>query len=797
MLFERRDLPAVLRDLRSNANVTAHRVRPPVEPRFGQLPNDLHPTLRAALAGLAITRPYIHQARAYEAIRAGRHVVITTPTASGKTLCYNLPILDRMLREPEARALYVFPTKALSADQYTGLHQLIERCEADIATYTFDGDTPPDARRAVRDHGDIVITNPDMLHSGILPQHPKWLKLFENLRYVVIDELHTYRGVFGSHVANLVRRLRRVARFHGSDPQFICSSATIANPGELAAELLDVGAELISESGAPRGEHHLVCYNPPVVNAQLGIRRGVVRSSVQVAADLITSGVSTIVFAGSRLHVEIILKYLREELRRAKLPGELVQGYRGGYLPKRRRGIEAGLRNGSVQAVVATNALELGVDIGSLDACVIAGYPGSVASLWQQSGRAGRRSGQSLTVFIARSNSQEQYLVNHPDVLLNASPEHARIDPNNVFVLLDHLKCAAFELPFEPAEAFGSLSPQDTTEALDYLVSHGVLNESAGRYHWMERVYPATHVGLRGISEQNFVVIEVHRDRIIAEVDFRSTHTTLHQHAIYHLDGQQYQVERLDYDNHKAFVRRVDPDYYTTAMTYSRVAVLEEEGSRPAGPLSIVHGEVLVTTKFVGFKKVKFHTNENVGYGDIHLPDLEMHTTACWFTVPDPLIEALPYDRATALDGLVALSHALKAMATVTLMCSGGDLGRSVGDRSAGTGIPLDPDLSPDAPGRGVDFQPTVFLYDNLPGGVGLAGELHKRFDEVLARACDLLKSCDCGGSGCPTCLGPMRAYDGGSRAAAIALGRVVLDGLRRPGKPTPKFASQRPNAAA
>ena len=785
MLFPRPDLDDVIRGLSSgrllSGDVTAHHVRPPRDADYGDFPADLDPRLVTALAARGITRPYTHQARAFEAVRTGSHVVLTTPTASGKTLCYNLPVLDRILKEPDTRALYVFPTKALAQDQYNGLKRLIDAAGADISTYTFDGDTPNDARRAVRDHGHVVITNPDMLHSGVLPQHTKWLKLFENLRYVVIDELHSYRGIFGSHIAHLLRRLKRICQFHGSDPQFITCSATIHNPDELARSLVGEGGgrgfELLSESGAPRGEHHVVTYNPPVVNAQLGIRKGAVRAAYDVARALVEAGVTTIVFAGSRLHVELILKYMREALVRANLPPELVQGYRGGYLPNHRRRIEAGLRAGTIRCVVATNALEAGVDIGSLDASVLCGFPGSIASFWQQSGRAGRRNGKSLTVMVAGSSSIDQYLVNHPDVLLGASPEHARINPRNLFVLVDHAKCAAFELPFEPEETFGVLDAGETREVLEYLESHGVLNESAGRFHWMERVFPAHHVNLRGVPEENFIVIELDHDKVIAEVDFRSTHTTLHEHAIYHVDGRQYQVERLDYDDHKAYVRRVDPDYYTTAQTYSQVAVLDEAAVDEYGPLAVSHGEVLVTRKFVGFKKIRFHTNETIGYGEIHLPDLEMHTTACWFDVPEVIMAALPFDREALVDGLKGLSHALETTACVTLMCAERDIGRAVGDSSAGA-----------TPGRGPtgarQLDPTVYLYDMMPGGVGLASELHKRFAEILGRALDLVRDCPCP-AGCPACLGPMPHYDQRSRLAALRLGEALAWTLAH-GEPLP-----------
>lgn len=759
-------------------NVTCHHIDEAIQAEFSDFPVDLHPSLLRALGETGIERPYTHQGEAIEAIRSGEHVVITTPTASGKSLCYNVPVIDRILSEPETRALYIFPTKALSQDQYTAAQQLIESTGAAIGTFTFDGDTPPDARHAVRDHGHIVITNPDMLHSGILPQHTKWLKLFENLKYVVIDELHTYRGIFGSHVSNLLTRLRRICRFYGADPQFILCSATIANPLELGKSLAGVHATLIERSGAPRGARHFVAYNPPVVNRQLGIRAGVIRTSHRIAAELLCAGVSTIIFAGSRLYVEILLKYLRETMAKADLPTHTVQGYRGGYLPSHRRRIEAGLRDGSITGVVATNALELGIDIGSLQACVIAGYPGSIASLRQQSGRAGRRSEQALTVWVARSSALDQYLVTHPEVVLGASPEHARLDPENLFVLVDHVKCAAFEIPFEPEECYGSLDLADTVEILEYLQTHGVLNEAAGRYHWTQRVFPASHVSLRGMDEENFVVVDVKRDKVLAEVDFRSAHTSLYQHAIYHCDGRQYQVERLDYENHKAYVRPVVPDYYTTAMTYSRVSILEEEANSDHTDFTVCWGDVLVTQKFVGFKKLKFHTHENVGYGDIELPDLEMHTTCMWFTLRPALLDAISVDMAVALDGLAALSHALHTTGTVALMCSSRDIGRAMGDQSAETSLRLDEHRARIAP-AGL-FEPTVFLYDNAPGGFGLASELFLRFSDIIGYALALLSTCRCDTQGCPACLGPMPAYRGDAKRAAILLAKSIQQSVAK-----------------
>jgi len=778
-LIRRRSLDDVIASLKGGeghgAQITGHYVSPPQEAEMGVFPPDLNPAVLAALNAQGIVAPYTHQARAIEAIREGRHVSLTTPTASGKTLCYNVPVLEGLLEDRQARALYLFPTKALAQDQFAGLHALIEAAGLDIGANVFDGDTPPDARRAVRDHGRVVLTNPDMLHSGILPHHTRWLGLFEHLKYVVIDELHTYRGVFGSHFAHVIRRLRRICRFHGSDPVFVCCSATVANPVELTRTLTGLEeVEFIDESGAPTGEHHLMCYNPPVVNAQLGIRAGVIRSAHRVTRMLMEADVSTIVFAGSRLHVEILLKYLRESARRDRLPPESIQGYRGGYLPLKRRRIEAGLRAGTIRVVVATNALELGLDIGSLDACVIAGYPGSIASLRQQSGRAGRRSGRSLTVYIARSSAIDQYLVTHPDTLVGAPVEHARANPQNLFVLVDHAKCAAFELPFTEDETYADLSHDDTHEVLTYLSSHGVLNASGGRYHWTERTFPAHRVNLRGIHDENFVVIDLVHDQVLAEVDFHSAHTTLHEHAIYHVDADQYQVERLDYDDHKAFVRKVDPDYYTTALTHTRVEVLDEEATPPADDQAIAAatGEVLVSRKVVGFKKVRFHTHENVGYGDVSLPAIEMHTTAFWLTVPEPAFESL---RDHALDALSGLAHALHVSATLVLMCATRDIGRAVGDRSTGLFLPPSSSDAPTAPDA---FTPTLFLYDSVPGGVGLASEIYTLLPALLTRARELVMGCRCDGTGCPACLGAMPAYDGRSRDATIRLLGAVAEGL-------------------
>ena len=783
-------LPSILEsweaDTRFMKNVTAKVVIPAREAVTCELPPDMRPELRAMLHDDGIERLYSHQVESWSHARAGRNVCLVTPTASGKSLCYHLPVLQRILEEPDARALYLFPTKALSQDQYMDLHRRIQSLGAKIATFTYDGDTPSDARQAIRSHGHVVITNPDMLHTGILPHHTKWLKLFENLRYVVIDEVHTYRGVFGSHLANILRRLARVAAFYGAHPQFILCSATIANPRELAEQLVEQPIELVDQSGAPTAEKTVYFYNPPVLNKELGIRASYLKTAKRMAMKLLRHGVPTIVFALSRLNVELLLKYFRESMVKAKEDPERVQGYRGGYLPGHRRRIEQGLRSGEVRGVVATNALELGVDIGQLEACFVAGYPGSVTSFWQQSGRAGRRSGHALTVLVARSNPLDQFIVQNPDYFFGQSPEHARVHPDNLFIVVDHVKCAAFELPFDDGETFGRLPPPDTKQILEYLTANSVLNRAGNRYHWMDRQYPANQVNLRNIPGENFVVIEVESGKILAEVDFKSTQTTLHEHAIYHVDALQYQVERLDWENHKAYVRKVVPDYFTDAMTYSKVDVLDVADNRPAESVLVEWGDVSVTNRVVGFKKIKFHSNENVGFGDVTLPELTMHTSSYWFTIPSALIEELPYDRADFVDGLVGIAHALHYVCVLTLMCDVQDLGRCVGDKSARwfavmrTGGGGEPAWGAEGQAEDDVFEPTLFIYDAYPGGVGFSPKLFEQHEGLLLRARGLIASCPCE-SGCPSCVGPLLHLNERSKEIPLA----ILDRLLSPGAET------------
>jgi DEAD/DEAH box helicase domain-containing protein len=742
-------------------------------------PPALAPELCAALRERGIAELYEHQARAIGAALEGRHVVVATPTASGKSLCFHLPVLQALARDPAATALYLYPTKALSRDQEHDLRKLVGQARLGAAATVYDGDTPPDARRAARDRCRVVLTNPDMLHAGILPMHARWASLFQGLRYVIIDELHTYRGVFGSHMAHVIARLRRIAAFHGAHPAFLMATATIGNPREHAARLLGEAADelvLIDDSGAPRAARQVFIYNPPVVNAELGIRGSTLKHAVRLAADLVRARVPSIVFGPSRNSVEVMLKYLRAKV--GDVAGsDALMAYRGGYLPETRRRIERGLRDGDILCVVATNALELGIDIGDLDAVVCAGYPGSVAGTWQRFGRAGRRGDRSIAVLVCSSAATDQYLAREPGYVLGASAEHARIDPLNVEILIQHLKCAAFEAPFElssaeappaGAESYGGLNADETREALDYLAARGLLHRAANRYDWCGEAFPASSVSLRSIGWDNFVIIDVASGESLGELDWRAAHTMLHEQAIYQQDAEQYQVEKLDFENHKAFVRKVEPDYFTTALTYRSVAVLDESARAALGRASIGWGEVKVIEKVTGYKKIKFFTHENAGYGDVHLPEIQMHTTSFWLTSPEALIadaaQARRVGRAAVLDGLRGLGHALEAVASLGLMCDPRDLGQTLAEAPAALSADGGDEAGQVAPGRDPlasrtgGFEPTLFLFDAIPGGVGLAERIYERAGELLDRARSLVEGCSCV-SGCPACVGPTEQH--------------------------------------
>jgi DEAD/DEAH box helicase domain-containing protein len=776
--------------------LTAVRHYPAREAQWAEFPEWVHPDLRAAYNAKGIKNLYSHQAAAAESVHAGKNLVIVTPTASGKTLCYNLPVLNAILHNDDTRALYLFPTKALAQDQLAELHDLNQRLaaakgEAELArqsadrpshaigVFTYDGDTPSDARKVIREKSHLVLTNPDMLHTGILPHHTRWTRLFENLRYIVIDELHTYRGVFGSHLCNVLRRLQRIAQFYGSKPQFICCSATIANPGELASRLIEAEVEVLAANGAPAAEKTFVFYNPPVVNRALGIRRSYINESSRVAQEFLKHDLQTMVFANSRLHTEIILTYLQQANPQQPGKPETIRGYRGGYLPNERREIERGLREGRIRGVVTTSAMELGIDVGSLDTVVMTGYPGTIAATWQRAGRAGRRSGSSCAVLVASSAPLDQFIVRHPDYFFGNTPEHAFIQPDNLEILINHLKCAAFELPIGPKEQFGEVNLQDLCARLE---AAGYLHRAGENFHWTHEAYPADTVSLRSVTSDNFVIIDITgAPQVIGEVDFPSALTTVHEKAIYLHGGQQYHVEHLDFKERKAYVKQVNVDYYTDAIRYTQVRVLEiaeTTSEKRAGlqdvPATWSHGDVLVRSQVVGFKKIKFFTNENIGAGQLELPENEMHTTSYWVTLERALLESLPYTISERQSGMFGMLYALASVATLLLMCDGRDLGTAVGERPPAPGMQSE-DFTPmrmeEAVGAQAKefFEPNLYLYDAYPGGIGFSEPLFRAHALLVAKTRELIQACPCD-AGCPSCVGPAGDLAPKAKEAALAI---------------------------
>ncbi len=769
------DDPAIAGSL---VHVRREAAKPPL---WADFPPDLEPRLRLALEKRGVERLWSHQRAAWDRIQAGHNVVVVTPTASGKTLCYNLPVADALLRDPEARALYLFPTKALSQDQQSELNELTIGGDLGFKVFTYDGDTPDSLRVAARDTGRIIITNPDMLHTGVLPNHPRWIRFFAGLRYVVIDELHAYRGVFGSHVANVIRRLKRIAAFHGAHPAFILSSATIGNPQELAESLIGEEVEAVTENGAPRGERVYAFYNPALVDPVQGIRKSTATESEKLALILLRKGVKTILFARSRMRVELIASYINEALANIWTDNSRidVRPYRAGLLPSERRAIEKGLREGSIQGVVSTNALELGIDIGGLDAAVVAGFPGSFASFWQQTGRAGRRGDLSIAFLVASSAPLDQYIINNPEYFFGRSPESGRIDPSNPYIFMDHLKCAAFELPFSetlerleddgtqgvPAgEAVSLESPAG--EALSFLEEDGILRRTGGRWYWSSQGYPSEGVSLRSASSDNVVIIDRSGggSRVIGEMDRPGAKELIFDNAVYIHLGRQYLVEKLDLENRSCHVVEKSVDYWTDSIVKTDLSVLTEDVTGPLGPGSAASYclcDVLVRSQAEKFKKLRFHTHENIGYGEIHLPPEEMQTRsiALVFGEASPggqVLAAIPETAKAAVIG--AAGKLIRDIAPVFLMCDPRDLGLSERVR--------DPHFN----------APAIFIYDRYPGGTGLAEGLVDKLDVVIRAARDRLGACSCA-DGCPSCIGVDHVP--GSGPAPLVRGRDLKQRIR------------------
>jgi DEAD/DEAH box helicase domain-containing protein len=741
-------LDAILADPSLARGVVHHEVIPARDAEWAPFPEWLDPRIREGLASRGIDRLYTHQAAAVEAVHDRKDVIVVTPTASGKTLCYALPVLQAIADDPSARALFIFPTKALGQDQVTAFAELSKAAGLEVSTATYDGDTPAPIRSAVRKAGQVVVTNPDMLNSAILPHHTKWFQLFEQLRVIVIDELHTYRGVFGSHVANVLRRLLRLCAHYGSNPVIVCCSATIGNPGELARTLTGRAGELVDRNGSPSGERHILLVDPPLLDPSTGARGSALTLANRWALPFLRAGRQTIVFGRSRVAVEILLTQLRESLREGFGPRSRVRGYRGGYLPTERRSIEHGLRDGEVLGVVATNALELGVDIGRLDVAILAGYPGSVAATWQQFGRAGRRSGTSVDVLVASASPVDQYVIHHPEFVLGGQPEEARADPNNLHVLLAHLRAAVFEMPFEPGEVFG---PGPADDLLAFLAEEGHVRQAGdGKWYWSSENFPASEISLRTAAPENVVIIDTspNRPRVLGEVDLFSAQVLVHDHAIYLHESVQYHVDKLDWGERKAYVHRIDADHYTYANRAVTLKPLDVFEDAPATGGRRVHGEVMVASLVTLYKKLKFGTDENVGWGPVDLPELELQTTAYWLTA-----ERLASRwRRNELDiALLGAGRAIQAVASILLMVDPRDLGLVTQVRSPHSEAP------------------TVYLYEAVPGGVGLSERLWQRHDELIAGAAELIASCGCD-AGCPACTGPRLEPDVDARALALRL---------------------------
>jgi len=709
-----------------------HSMRPK-EASYGSF-GDLDPEIINSLKNKGIERLYSHQSQAFSMASAGKDIVVVTPTASGKTLCYDLPVLNSIVKDPCGRAMYLFPTKALAQDQLTEINELSRSLKGQIKSFTYDGDTPRSKRKEIKTGASIVITNPDMLNTAILPHHTSWAGYFRDLNFIVVDELHTYRGVLGSHLANIFVRLLRICRHYGSDPVFICCSATIANPREHAELLTGKPAVLINENGAPSAQKELVIYNPRMINRQSGIRRSSLYEAGRLAHKAVSFGISSILFTGSRINVELLLKNLKQQLLKdGKDPGS-VRGYRSGYLPAERRETEKKLRNGQLKAVVSTNALELGIDIGSLDLALIHGFPGSIASVWQQVGRAGRRNSISAAVIIPSGLSIDQFLAGNPGWLLGASPETARIDPLNPYIRLEHIKCAVFELPFRANETFGG---QNITDILEFLFIHGVLdafgNSDDKTYSWNSDDYPAASFSIRSACGDKYDIYDVsdaQRSKLIGTMDKHSASALIFPGAVYFHDGESYSVRHIDSENKRCFVERSLSQTFTEAKIHVRTNIVRrEEGTGLFG-----WGETKVSAAAGMYKVIDISTRKTVGHGTVDLPEERIDTTSLWITMPEKA-----RSRPGLMPAMDGLANLLKNLAPLFLMCDSSDIYVS-------TAL-SEPTLK----------QPALFLSDAIPGGVGLAEGAYDSIRDILKACREQLDSCSCR-DGCPSCIGAGRS---------------------------------------
>ncbi len=812
------NLMSILNSLRNDTsfreNITYWQDDPSRSPIYGRFLNNLHPDLVNVLAALDISQPYTHQEKAISLIEQGKNVVLSTGTASGKSLCYQIPIIDKLIKDKNSSALMLFPTKALTNDQLNNLQRLIpEKFRSTIIPAVYDGDTPQRERKAIRDNAGIILTNPDMLNIGILPNHAIWAKFFENLRFVVIDEIHIYRGVFGSHVANVIRRLKRITQFYGSNPVYIMTSATIQNPQELGKNLIGMHVECVTEDGSPKGNRNFVIYNPPLVNEELGIREGLMVTAEKFLALLIQKHVQTLVFCRTRRFVEILLREIRAYIN---ISTNKIRGYRSGYLKGERREIEQGLKSGEILAAIATNALELGVDIGGVDAVLLPGYPGTIAALIQRAGRAGRKFHPSLAVFIASMNPLDQYLARNPEYLISRNPEKALINPNNPLILLEHLQCAAAELPVARSEEFGDLDIEVINEYLDYLADAGILHAKNERYYWVSDDYPSQHVSLRSTASSS-ILLQSETDgqrTVIGEVDYNSGLWMVHPGAIYIHGGETYRVENLDLEKNIATLVPCNDDYITEPVSSIEVEVVHEKQTRNLPNFLLKRGEILVRSTIKGFKRIKWETREIIDYSDLSLPETTLRTEGYWMILKEKCVEQMrnngfwmsykndygpdwprirnivrqrdgyicqvcgikeglvehhvhhkiPFKRFDSIDK----ANVFENLVTLCQNCHK-VVESQIRVRSAISGLKyVLENLSPllvmcdssdlgsvvDPAAKFAENQPTVLFYDAIPAGIGLTEELYKQNDGLLMQSRDLVKSCSCS-DGCPSCVGP------------------------------------------
>ncbi len=743
---------------RKDGRLVAESADPSHEAEYAPLPADLDPKLAAALAARGIERLYSHQAAAFESAREG-NLILTSGTASGKSLAFNLPVLNSIAADPKARAFYLYPTKALAQDQARALGELRP---PNLREAIYDGDTPREERPAIRRRSNLILSNPDMLHVGVLPNHKSWGDFISNLEWVVVDEAHTYRGVFGSHVANVLRRLRRVARLYGSEPRFVMASATIANPGELAERLTGQPFALLDSDGAPRAGREVAMWNPPLIERQLGVRRSVLSEAADLLADLVLAGVRTICFMRSRKGIELINRFASDRLSEQGHPelAKLIAPYRAGYTPQQRREIEADLSSGRLLAVAATNALELGIDVGELDAAIVAGFPGTVASLRQMWGRAGRRE-RGLALYVAGEDALDQFFCRHPDEFLERPVEAAILDHQNEQIHAQHLIAAAHEAPLGPEDE--EILGEGAIAVGKALVAAGELRVArGGRMVPRGSTFPAGRISLRSASFDSIAVVNSASGEMLGQVEAERAFSTVHPGAVYLHLGRTYEVSELDIDTRRALVSERDLDFYTQTKKETDVWIEDIGGTREALGVELSYGRVAVSEQVIAFQRKRLTDHVVIDTVALELPEQSYITQGLWYTLPKALVGSLPPE--LLLGALHASEHTQIAVLPLIAMCDRWDIGGLSTNIHPQTGVP------------------TIFIYDGHPGGVGITKRGFDCFKELVADAARLVGECPCA-EGCPSCVQSPKCgnlNDHLHKGAAIELmGRMLAEGAK------------------